>query len=45
MISPDHARVAERGHTIPPSTARFRAPADVTAFLANSSPTEIKSAC
>jgi hypothetical protein len=25
--------LAERGHTIPPSTARFRTPADVTAFL------------
>ncbi|WP_445330177.1 ISAzo13 family transposase [Streptomyces olivochromogenes] len=37
--------LAEHGHTIPPSTARFRTPADVTAFLANSSATEIKSAC
>ncbi len=37
--------LAEHGCTIPPSTARFRTPADVTAFLANSSPTEIKSAC
>ncbi|MEU3381383.1 ISAzo13 family transposase [Streptomyces caelestis] len=37
--------LAEHGYTIPPSTARFRTPADVTAFLANSSPTEIKSAC
>lgn len=36
--------LAEHGYTIPPSTARFRTPADVTAFLANSSPTEIKSA-
>jgi hypothetical protein len=36
----------QHGYTIPPSTARFRTtPADVTAFLANSSPTEIKSAC
>ncbi|MFI5977808.1 ISAzo13 family transposase [Streptomyces sp. NPDC051452] len=34
--------LAER---VPPSTARFRTPADVTAFLANSNPTEIKSAC
>jgi hypothetical protein len=25
--------LAEHGHTIPPSTARFRTPADVTAFL------------
>ncbi|MDQ1005731.1 hypothetical protein QFZ82_000215 [Streptomyces sp. V4I23] len=37
--------LAERGYTIPPSTARFRTPADVTAFLTNSSTTEIKSAC
>jgi hypothetical protein len=37
--------LAEHGYTIPPSTARFRTPADVTAFLANSRPTEIKSAC
>ncbi|MGA5807410.1 ISAzo13 family transposase [Streptomyces cellulosae] len=37
--------LAEHGYTIPPSTARFRTPADVTAFLANSNPTEIKSAC
>jgi hypothetical protein len=36
---------AEHGCTIPPSTARFRTPADVTAFLANSSPTETKPAC
>jgi hypothetical protein len=36
---------AEYGCTIPPSTARFRTPADVTAFLANSSPTETKPAC
>lgn len=35
---------AEHGHTVPPSTARFRTPADVTAFLAHSSPTEITSA-
>lgn len=37
--------LAEHGYTIPPSTARFRTPADVTTFLANSSPMEIKSAC
>lgn len=37
--------LAERGHTIPPSAARFRTPADITAFLANSSPAEVKSAC
>jgi hypothetical protein len=37
--------LAEHGCTIPPSTARFRTPADVTAFLANSSPTETKPAC
>ncbi|MCZ4611539.1 ISAzo13 family transposase [Streptomyces sp. Lzd4kr] len=37
--------LAEHGYTIPPSTARFRTPADVTAFLANSSPAETKSAC
>ncbi|MFD7291568.1 ISAzo13 family transposase [Streptomyces sp. NPDC059863] len=37
--------LAEHGYTIPPSTARFRTPADVTAFLANSSPAKIKSAC
>ncbi|MEB3963391.1 ISAzo13 family transposase [Streptomyces kunmingensis] len=34
--------LAEHGHIIPASTARFRTPADVAAFLANSSPTEIK---
>ncbi|WP_455712272.1 helix-turn-helix domain-containing protein [Streptomyces flaveolus] len=37
--------LAEHGCTIPPSTARFRTPADVTAFLANSSPTKIKPTC
>lgn len=37
--------LAGHGYTIPPSTARFRTPADVTAFLANSGSTEIKSAC
>ncbi|MEU3550587.1 ISAzo13 family transposase [Streptomyces longwoodensis] len=37
--------LARRGYTIPPSTARFRTPADIAAFLASSSPTEIKSAC
>lgn len=37
--------LTEHDLTIPPSTARFRTPADVTAFLANSSPAEIKSAC
>lgn len=37
--------LAEHGYTIPPSTARFRTPADVTTFLASSSPTEIKSVC
>ncbi|MCX4400046.1 ISAzo13 family transposase (plasmid) [Streptomyces sp. NBC_00053] len=37
--------LAKHGYTIPPSTARFRTPTDVTRFLANSSPTEIKSAC
>ncbi|MFD9268585.1 transposase family protein [Streptomyces goshikiensis] len=37
--------LAEHGYTVPPPTARFRTPADVTAFLANSMPTEIKSAC
>ncbi|MFJ4633789.1 ISAzo13 family transposase [Streptomyces sp. NPDC088847] len=35
--------LAEHGYTAPPSTARFRTPADVTAFIANSSPTQIKS--
>jgi hypothetical protein len=35
--------MAEHGYPIPPSTARFRTPADVTAFLADTSPTEIKS--
>lgn len=41
-----HARplLADHGYTVRPSTARFRTPADVTAFLTNS-PTEIKSAC
>lgn len=37
--------LAEHGYTIPPSTARFRTPADVTAFLAKSSTAAIKSAC
>ncbi|MFE4583406.1 ISAzo13 family transposase, partial [Streptomyces chartreusis] len=37
--------LAKHGYTIQPSTARFRTPADVTAFLANSSTAEIKSAC
>ncbi|TQJ36958.1 DDE superfamily endonuclease [Streptomyces sp. SLBN-115] len=37
--------LAEHGYTIPPSTARFRIPADVTEFLANSSPTKIKPTC
>ncbi|MGW1808130.1 ISAzo13 family transposase [Streptomyces sp. NPDC002078] len=37
--------LAAHGYTIPPSTVRFRTPADVTAFLANRSPAEIKSAC
>ncbi|MFI0507534.1 ISAzo13 family transposase [Streptomyces albogriseolus] len=37
--------LAEHGCTIPPSTARFRTPADVTAFLANNSPTKIKPTC
>lgn len=37
--------LAEHGYTIPPSTARFRTPPDVTELLANSDPTEIKPAC
>ncbi|MFJ2093060.1 ISAzo13 family transposase [Streptomyces sp. NPDC087901] len=37
--------LAENGHTIPPSTARFRTPADVTAFISSSRPTKINSAC
>ncbi len=37
--------LAEYGQTIPSSTARFRTPADVTAFITNNNPTEIKSAC
>ncbi|MER7598471.1 ISAzo13 family transposase [Streptomyces hydrogenans] len=37
--------LADHGYTVRPSTARFRTPADVTAFLATSRPTEIKSAC
>ncbi len=37
--------LAEHGCTIPPSTARFRTPADVTAFPANSSSTKIKPTC
>lgn len=36
--------LADHGYTVRPSTARFRTPADVTAFLTNSNPTEIKSA-
>ncbi|MFE7077106.1 ISAzo13 family transposase [Streptomyces sp. NPDC057620] len=34
--------LAEHSRTISPSTARFRTPADVTAFLANDVPTKIK---
>ncbi|MFJ3230581.1 transposase family protein, partial [Streptomyces sp. NPDC086787] len=37
--------LAEDGCTVRPSTARFRTPADITTFLENSNPTEIKSAC
>ncbi|MFE2934986.1 transposase family protein [Streptomyces sp. NPDC059278] len=38
--------LAEHGHTIPPSTARFRTPADVAAFLTPEAvQREIKSAC
>ncbi|WP_442805778.1 transposase family protein [Streptomyces sp. NBC_01341] len=37
--------LAENGHTIQPSTARFRTPADVTAFISNSRPTKINSTC
>ncbi|MFJ2170606.1 ISAzo13 family transposase [Streptomyces griseofuscus] len=37
--------LAEHGYTIPPLTARFRTPADVTAFLANSSPRGTRTAC
>ncbi|MFC9432137.1 ISAzo13 family transposase [Streptomyces sp. NPDC056987] len=37
--------LAEHGYTIPPSTARFSTPTDITAFLANNCPAEIKSAC
>ncbi|MER5619372.1 ISAzo13 family transposase [Streptomyces sp. NPDC002215] len=38
--------LAEHGHTIPPSTARFRTPADVAAFLTPKAvQREIKSAC
>lgn len=37
--------LAQHGCTIPPSTARFQTRADVTAFLANSSPTKIKPTC
>ncbi|WP_405670302.1 MULTISPECIES: transposase family protein [unclassified Streptomyces] len=37
--------LAEHGYKIPPSTARCRTPADVTTFLANTSPTKIKPAC
>ncbi|MGW0876612.1 ISAzo13 family transposase [Streptomyces sp. NPDC002740] len=36
--------LAEHGRTIPSSTARFRTPADLTAFLTNSIPTKIKPA-
>ncbi len=39
------ATLAEHGHTVPPSTARFRTPADVMAFLAPEANPEIKSAC
>ncbi|MEW1648726.1 ISAzo13 family transposase [Streptomyces sp. NPDC091219] len=34
--------LAEHSRTISPSTARFRTPADVTAFLANNAPTKSK---
>ncbi|WP_222723894.1 helix-turn-helix domain-containing protein, partial [Streptomyces sp. me109] len=34
--------LAEHSRTISPSTARFRTPTDVTAFLANGVPTKIK---
>ncbi|MBL3669487.1 hypothetical protein JL475_26580 [Streptomyces sp. M2CJ-2] len=38
--------LAERGRTVPPSTARFRTPADVAAFLATANDgTKIKPAC
>jgi hypothetical protein len=38
--------LAEHGRTIPPSTARFRTPADVAAFLTTANdPTKIKPAC
>jgi hypothetical protein len=37
--------LAEHGCIIPPARARFRTPADIAAFLANSSPAEIKPAC
>ncbi|MFC5252037.1 ISAzo13 family transposase [Streptomyces nigrescens] len=38
--------LGEHGHTIPPSTARFRTPADVAAFLTpEAAQREIKSAC
>ncbi|TSB37277.1 transposase family protein, partial [Streptomyces benahoarensis] len=38
--------LAEHGHTIPPSTARFRTPADAAAFLTpEAAQREIKSAC
>jgi hypothetical protein len=40
--------LAEHGHTIPPSTARFRTPTDVAAHLArysNQPPRKIKPAC
>jgi hypothetical protein len=33
------------GHRIPASTARFRTPADVTAFLAESTQSKVKPAC
>ena len=37
--------LVEHGHAIPPSIARFRTPADVTASLAPEANPEIKSAC
>ncbi|MEU9298648.1 hypothetical protein [Streptomyces sp. NPDC048266] len=37
--------LAENGRTIPPSTARFRTPADVTAFITNNDSKKIRSAC
>lgn len=47
VVQQIHPLLDQHGYTITPSTARFPAPADLIAFLAedNNQPTEIKPAC